>query len=89
MKAKHEAEILDVRSDLERLKGQKVMWEMTKQTGDLRGAASTCAEQVGERLPVYCSLQRSANRQCTCACRCARACTPNFISIFCCPFYLN
>ena len=48
MNAKLEAEMLDVRSDLERLKGEKVMWEMTKQTG----ATSTCAEQVGERLPI-------------------------------------
>lgn len=53
MKAKLEAEVLDVNRDLERLRGEKVMWEMTaKQAGDQRGAASTCDEQVGERLPV-------------------------------------
>ena len=47
MKAQFEADMLNVNRDLEKLRREKVMWEMTKQTGDQRGAASTCDEQVG------------------------------------------
>ena len=49
MKAQFEADMLNVNRDLERLRREKVMWEMTKQAGDQRGAASTCDEQVGKR----------------------------------------
>ena len=51
MRAQFESEMLNVNRDLERLRREKVMWEMTvKQIGDQKGAASTCDEQVGERL---------------------------------------
>ena len=50
MKAQFEADMLNMSRDLEKLRREKVMWEMTKQAGDQRGPASTCDEQVGERL---------------------------------------
>ena len=50
MKAQFEADMLNVNRDLEKLRREKVMWEMTKQTGDQRGAASTCDEQVEEKI---------------------------------------
>ena len=49
MRAQFEADMLNVNRDLEKLKREKVIWEMTKQTGDQRGPASTCDEQVGEK----------------------------------------
>ena len=45
MKAQFEADMLNMSRDLEKLRREKVMWEMTKQAGD-----PTCDEQVGERL---------------------------------------
>lgn len=53
VKAQLEAEMLNVNRDLERLRREKVMWEMTKQAGDQRGAASTCDEQVEKIIGYY------------------------------------
>ena len=56
MKAQFEADMLNVNRDLEKLRREKVMWEMTKQTGDQRGAASTCDEQVGVKK-INCDVK--------------------------------
>ena len=51
MKAQFEADMLNMSRDLDKLRKEKVMWEKTtKQAGDQRGAATTCDEQVGDRL---------------------------------------
>ena len=47
MKAQCEADMLNMSRDLEKLKREKVMWEMAQKAGDQRGPATTCDEQVG------------------------------------------